>query len=130
MPAYDAIRFAPPAPVALVTLRNAASAASVSDVPMLLDSGADVTLLPRLAVERLGLSLDPEAVYELLSFDGRRSSAQAVHADLVFLSRTFRGRFLLTDQACGILGRDILNHLALLLDGPNASWQEPRVAGD
>ena len=130
MPAYDAIRFAPPAPLALVSLRNATSSISIADVPMLLDSGADVTLLPQTTVKQLGLSIDPKAVYELMGFDGRRSWAQAVQADLKFLSRTFRGRFLLADQECGILGRDILNQLALLLDGPNLTWQEqesPRV---
>jgi hypothetical protein len=129
MPAYDTIRFTPPAPVGPVTLRDSAASATVSDVPMLLDSGADVTLLPRAAVERLGLPMDSKAVYELMSFDGRTSLAQAVHMDLIFCGRAFRGRFLLTDQECGILGRDVLNHLALLLDGPNAVWEAQRSAG-
>ncbi len=124
MPIYDAIRFTPPAPLALVTFRNTTTGTSASDVPMLLDSGADVSLVPRQAVLRLGVSIDSTAVYELMGFDGSRSSAQAVHLDLVFLSRTFRGRFLLTDHECGILSRDILNHLSLLLDGPNLTWDE------
>ena len=121
---YDAIRFTPPAPLALVTFRNTATGASLPDVPMLLDSGADVTLVPRQAILRLGVSIDPSAVYELMGFDGNRSSAQAVHLDLVFLRRTFRGRFLLIDHECGILGRDILNHLSLFLDGPRLNWDE------
>ncbi|MCI0535391.1 MAG: retropepsin-like domain-containing protein [Verrucomicrobiales bacterium] len=124
MPTYDAIRFTPPAPLALVTFRNTATGTSASGVPMLLDSGADVSLVPRQAVLGLGVSMDSAAVYELMGFDGRRSSAQAVHLDLAFLSRTFRGRFLLIDHECGILGRDILNHLSLLLDGPNMTWDE------
>jgi hypothetical protein len=124
MPAYDAIRFTPPAPLALVTFRNISTGASASDVPMLLDSGADVSLAPRQTVLALGVSLDPTAVHELMGFDGNRSSAQAVHLDLGFLKRTFRGRFLLIDHECGILGRDILNHLSLLLDGPNLTWDE------
>jgi len=129
MPEYDDIRFIPPAPVALVAVRNSSGSASVSDVPMLVDSGADVTLLPRSAAEQAGLPIDLQAAYELMSFDGRRSSAQSVHGDLVFLTRTFRGRFLLTEDPCGILGRDILNHVSLLLDGPNRYWQERTVAG-
>ncbi len=122
MPAYDAIRFTPPAPLALITLRNIATGASASDVAMLLDSGADVSLVPRQAVLALGVSLDPTAVYELMGFDGNRSLAQAVNLDLGFFGRTFRGRFLLSDHECGILGRDILNHIALSLDGPNLTW--------
>ncbi len=55
MPEYDARNFDPPAPVAYVTLRHPATGATLSDVPMLLDTGADVTFLPRDAVERLGI---------------------------------------------------------------------------
>jgi len=44
MPDYDAENFEPPAPVAYVTLRNPATGALLSDVPMLIDTGADVTL--------------------------------------------------------------------------------------
>jgi len=124
MPAYDAIRFTPPGPLALVTFRNIATGASASDVPMLLDSGADMSLVPRQAVRPLGVSIDPAVVYELMGFNGNRSLAQAVHLDLVFLGRTFRGRFLLSDHECGILGRNILNHLSLSLDGPSLTWDE------
>lgn len=124
MPAYDATRFAPPAPLGLVTLRNTATGASVSAVPALLDSGADVTLVPREAVLRVGLSIDPAAVYELMGFDGARSSVQAVHLDLGFLGKTFRGRFLVFDHEYTILGRDILNHISLFLDGPNLNWED------
>ena len=124
MPAYDAIRFSPPAPVALVTFRNMATGASASDVPMLLDSGADVSLAPRQVVLALGVSMGPAAVHEVMGFDGNRSVAQAVNLDMMFLARKFRGRFLLIDYECGILGRDILNHVLLSLDGPNLTWDE------
>lgn len=91
---------------------------------MLLDSGADVSLVPRQTVLALGVSIDPAAVYELMGFDGNRSLAQAVNLDLIFLGRTFRGRFLLIHHECGILGRDILNHVSLSLDGTNLTWDE------
>src|SRR5690242_12704383 len=55
MPSYDAVSYDPPAPVAKVTLRHATSGTSVADVFLLLDTGADITLLPRSAVERLGV---------------------------------------------------------------------------
>lgn len=51
MPAYDGNRFEPPAPVARVSLRH--SGGDPVEVLMSLDSGADVTLLPRRAVESL-----------------------------------------------------------------------------
>ena len=43
MPSYDATGGDPPAPVAQVALRNVHSGQMVADVPLLLDTGADVT---------------------------------------------------------------------------------------
>src|SRR5262245_43404523 len=78
MPNCDASHFDPPAPVASVTLRDPHSGATVSDVQLLLDTGADVTLLPRMAVEWLGVSLLANEQYELMGFDGSRSFARVV----------------------------------------------------
>jgi hypothetical protein len=47
MRAYDATRFDPPAPLALITVKSDQHGIVIHDVPMLLDTGADVTLLPR-----------------------------------------------------------------------------------
>jgi predicted aspartyl protease len=57
MPSYDTAHFDPPAPVAHVMLRNPHSGATVSNVRVLLDTGADITLLPRTAIEQLGVPL-------------------------------------------------------------------------
>jgi hypothetical protein len=124
MPAYDAIRFDPPAPLAYVTLRRKTAAQQWSDVPMLLDSGADVTLLPSSVVDRLGVEVIPERRYELVGFDGLVSLAPAVQLELIFMGKTFRGQFLLIDQEWGIIGRNTLNAVTLLLDGPHLTWSE------
>jgi len=112
MPAYDEISFSPPAPVVSTRLRNPESGATREDVLLLIDSGADVTLLPRSAVEALGIQ--SSAAYELMGFDGTKSLADVVQADLLFLHKTFRGQFLLVNQEIGILGRDVLNSLAII----------------
>jgi hypothetical protein len=124
MPSYDASHFDPPAPVARVTLRNPHSGATVSDVLLLLDTGADITLLPRTAVEPLGIPLLASQQYELMGFDGSKSFAPVVMLDVLFLKRAFRGRYLLLEEERGIMGRDILNHVLLLLDGPQQQWSE------
>jgi predicted aspartyl protease len=124
MPSYDASHFDPPAPVARVTLRNPQSGATVSEVPLLLDTGADVTLLPRTTVEQLGVPLLAGQRYELRGFDGSRSFAPVAILDMIFLKRAFRGRYLLIEAERGILGRDILNHVTVLLDGPQQQWSE------
>ena len=124
MPSYDASHFDPPAPVARVTLRNPHNGAMVSNVLLLLDTGADVTLLPRMAVERLGVPLLANQPYELMGFDGSKSFAPVVMLDTICLQRALRGRSLLIEEERGILGRDILNHVMVLLDGPRQQWSE------
>jgi len=59
-----------------------------------------------------------------MGFDGSKSFAPVVLIDMIFLNRAFRGRYLLTEHDYGILGRDILNHVTLLLDGPRLQWSE------
>ena len=91
---------------------------------MLIDSGSDLTLLPERSVSELNMELDLADSYELEGFDGRKSMARSVQLELTFLQRTFRGRFVLIDSQSGILGRNVLNHFAILLNGPGLNWQE------
>jgi hypothetical protein len=126
MPAYDATLFQPAAPVAYVTLRNGNTGTVASDVLMLLDTGADVTLILRAALDSLGFDVIADNMYELVGFDGNKSLAQVVRVELVFCRRTFQGQFLLVDQPYGILGRNVLNAVPLLLDGPQFTWDEHR----
>lgn len=127
MTTYNDSFFEPPAPVAYVTLKHQNTNAEWADVPMQIDTGADVTLIPDQAVQRLGLTLLTDAKYELQGLDGTITEVSAIELKLHFCRRTFRGRFLLTDQPVGILGRDILNLVALLFDGPNLDWSEYHV---
>jgi hypothetical protein len=122
MPAYDDDGFAPPAPVARVVLRHPESGLSIADVRMLIDSGADVTLLPSTAVASLELMGTGER-YLLEAFDGTTHESTAVVAVLVFQGKSFRGRFLQTESEVGVIGRNVLNHVRLLLDGPALSWR-------
>jgi len=122
MPSYDGASFTPPAPIARVTLRNSDHTAEVSGVPMLLDTGADVSLVPRKAIERLVRPDQAASRFQLLGFDGSSSTAEAFDLEMIFDGRVFRGRFLVMDGECGILGRNILNSLSILYDGPRLTW--------
>jgi len=124
VPKYDAENFEPPAPVAYVTLRHPATGVSLSDVPMLIDTGADVTLLPHEYVERLGIESTDDEAYEVQGFDGESKLVQMVQLEMIFLGRKFSGQFLLSDQSMGIIGRNILNTVSILFDGPRAKWDE------
>jgi hypothetical protein len=122
MPEYDSVRFQPPAPVARVTIRNPSTEHEVQGVPMLIDSGADVTLIPQQVAVELTLELLSRR-YELVGFDGRGGAADAVVAVLSLEGKIYRGQFLVIDQDWGILGRNILNTMTITLDGPRREWR-------
>ena len=127
MQPYDASRFDPPAPLATVTVKSHQLGVVIRDVPMLLDTGADVSLLPRSHAAMLATT-DAERC-ELEAFDGTKSTALVVTAELQFLGKSFRGQFLLIDGWHGVLGRNVLNNLSLLFDGPSRKWTEQRADG-
>ncbi len=120
MPAYDAAHFEPPAPLATATAT--ALGRAVADVPMLLDTGADVSTVPRGVAEALGVRVEP-GVLRLQAFDGSQTRADVAAPSLQVDRYRFSGQFVVTDADHGILGRNILNALALLLDGPRAEWR-------
>jgi hypothetical protein len=127
MPEYDAINYNPPAPVAYVTLRNSATGAVFSNVPMLIDSGADATLLPSQAIEELKIEIEKEPTFEVQGFDGQIKQLKSVKLELYLLDKKFVGEYLLVDQPVGILGRNVLNNVRILLDGPNEKWDEQKA---
>ena len=119
---YEAHGFIPPAPLARVRLCSIETGAEVTEVPMLLDTGADVSLVPCSQAVLLGLQSDPNRRYELLGFDETMSTAPVVRLELRLFGRRFRGQFLLIEQDWGIIGRNILNQVIVLLDGPSLVW--------
>jgi predicted aspartyl protease len=124
MPDYDAENFEPPAPVAYVTLRNPATGVLLSDVPMLIDTGADITALPFTAVEQVGVSTEENSEFEIQAFDGEIRRLRLARLELFVLGKKFTGEYLLINRPIGILGRNILNNIRILLDGPRAKWIE------
>lgn len=71
MPAYDDKLFDPPAPMAKVTLRNPETGVTVSDVPLLIDSGADATVIPQAPVALIGVEAIPGTSYEVEGYADR-----------------------------------------------------------
>lgn len=89
---------------------------------MLIDSGADVTLVPLAAITTIGLAADRGQGYELSGFDGQESLAFPVVAELTIAGRSFRGQYLVIERPWGIIGRNLLNLLRITLDGPRLEW--------
>ncbi len=120
---YDSVYFALPAPTAYLTLRNFENTAEVINVPMLLDTGADATLLPRIFVEKLGLPMSSTEMFELEAFDKTVSQSAVIRLQMIFAERSFRGEFLIIEQDYGIIGRNVLNSLKILFDGHKLNWE-------
>lgn len=110
---YDA-SLDPPAPVVPVRISGPVGDEAVM-VPMLVDTGADCTLVPARIVRQLGLpQIDVVGVTGVGG--GRRQTT--VHAASVELGgpRMLARVVAFADEA--ILGRDILNQSVVTLDGP------------
>jgi hypothetical protein len=124
MPRYDSECFMPPAPVASVVICTRDRIKTIPDVSMLIDSGADLTLIPRKCVDELGLRDEPIEGCVLEGFDGSMAVARAVNVELHFLQYVFKGTFAVTEAEIGVLGRNVINRLSLVLDGPRLTWRE------
>jgi predicted aspartyl protease len=46
------------------------------DVPMLIDTGADATLLPISAVQKIGVEIETDSGFEVETFDGETKRLQ------------------------------------------------------
>lgn len=120
---YDSARFSPPAPLSFVMLRNPENGLEEIEVPMLLDTGSDVTLVPQVCAAKLKTDLSSSRQYELAGFDNKKSYSRTVKLHLIFEQKTFRGEYFLIDQDYGIIGRNILNFLNLQFNGKNLAWK-------
>jgi hypothetical protein len=124
MTQYDGQLYQPPAPTGALTLRTLdGTNRTVDNVKAILDTGADVTLLPRWAIDQLGLIPEPDATYSLEWFDGSLRAAESVVLEALFQGGRFQGRYALIDQQNGVIGRNLLNHFRMLFDGPAKTWQ-------
>jgi predicted aspartyl protease len=111
--AYDA-SLDPPAPVVPVRVAGPLGEDAVM-LPMLIDTGADCTLVPASIVRQLGL---PQIDVVGLTGVGGAKQRATVHAASIELGgvRWIARIVALPDEA--ILGRDVLNQAVVMLDGP------------
>ena len=73
---------------------------------MLLDSGADISGLPRPVVEALALPIGDQS-YEIMAYDNSTRECATVLAEIVFLRGHFKGQFIVLDHEVGVLGRNV-----------------------
>jgi len=115
--AYD-----PAAPVCQVTLRIASTGRDVSMLAMI-DTGADASIVPVRHLRQIAARRSFEAT--LRSQWGERRPVYLYLVDLQLEDLTLPGTYVVGDDQGDevILGRDVLNRLRLMLDGPGQITQ-------
>ena len=120
MPAYEAGDFAPPAPVARAVVRGPAGATR-PDVPLLIDTGADISVIPQSVASAVNAEVRPSDI-AIRFYDGSERTCDVAELTVEFLRYRFQGVFVVVDSDYGVLGRNILNLLVFTLDGPRRIW--------
>lgn len=108
----------PPAPFIHVALRSPATGESVDGLPAQIDTAADRTVIPGTLVERLGLV--PLDELPVAGFGGQVFLLATYLVELTIRNASPLAVEVLAHPAepYVLLGRDILNHFRLILDGP------------
>lgn len=119
MQEYEAGAWDPPAPIVRATVRGPSDAAA--DVPMLIDTGSDVSVVPQAVAEAIGAPVHASRV-PVRFFTGAEEGWDAADLSVEFARFRFEGLFLVVESSYGILGRNILNLVRLALDGPRLTW--------
>lgn len=111
-------KFEPPAPALQILLLNPGpQPLPPSPVEALIDSGADMTAIPRRAVE--GLQLKPVDQLPAVGYDGVTVAMKDIYSVKVFIEDVggYVIKALLSEYDFALLGRDIINRWELLLNG-------------
>jgi len=105
LPAYETTGFQPPA--AIVRARIVGPAGSRSDVPLVIDSGADLSVLPRGVASAVGAPI-VRSTTAIRFLAGEEIVLDQAELAVEFLRYRFRGAFLVVDSTYGVVGRNIL----------------------
>ncbi len=121
MPAYD-LSFNPPAPVVEVVVAHPVTRINSGALRGKVDSGADVTVIPEGLVAQVRLT--PKGRAWTRGYNGTYSQRLVYYVRLIvegFALPTVR--CIAVDRANVLLGRNMLNHFIIVLDGKNLSCE-------
>jgi hypothetical protein len=114
--------FSPPAPVLEITVHHPKTAGLKTEVRAQLDPGSDISVLPESAAHAIRLQHDGEL--EVEGYDGL-----VAHVPLCVVKLEVAGEMsppmsvVVMPRSLAILGRDVLNHFTLTLNGRDLSFK-------
>jgi clan AA aspartic protease len=107
--------FQPPAPVLPIGIGSIDAGSPTTMVRMLVDTGADCTLIPARLARLLRLPIVDKVEVRGV---GAQAIQVSVHAARVLIAGTRIVARLIAFEDEALLGRDLLNRLSLEIDGP------------
>jgi hypothetical protein len=113
----------PPAPFVYVTLRCPHTGRRTENVPALIDTAADRTVLPGLVVRSLGLVEDGRMLFQGFASEVIELPIFLVEVNVHDLPAVAVRAALGENEPHVLLGRDVLNVHRILLDGPQEALE-------
>jgi len=113
----------PPAPFVHVTLRRPDGTGDLSDWPAQLDTGADRSVIPRRVADELGLTQLREVSVARLGGDGMPMPTFLIQATIRQMRPLTVEMLASPGEPYVLLGRDVLNHYRIVLDGPQLAFE-------
>ena len=121
MPAYDG-QYNPPAPIADLTIAHPVSGAKSAPLSGKLDTGAGLSVIPQRVIVQLALS--PHSRIWARSYDRAYSRRLIYFAHFVLEGNELAAvQCLAVERETALIGRNVLNRFAILLDGPKLRFE-------
>lgn len=119
---YDTNNFNPPAPVLEVSFSSPIPQGEIIKIPALLDSGADMTVIPQNIAQQLQLRYVDEI--PAAGYDGIAKKVFVYSAKIIFDNLgDFIIRVITSNSGHALIGRDILNKWSVFLKGRNKIFE-------
>lgn len=119
---YDDTRLNPPGPLLSIKIRPTKRTRPVRVRLAELDTGADISVIPESLVADLRLTAKSSVL--MLSYDKTMAERETYFVDLEIAGYTLRSmRVVAAPRDTILLGRDILNHFIITLDGKARTFE-------
>jgi hypothetical protein len=114
--------FSPPAPVLEVIVYHPTTAGLETEVRAQLDPGSDISVLPESVAHAMGLQRDGEL--EVEGYDGLVARVPLCVVSLEIMGEMLSPMsFVVMPRSLALLGRDVLNHFILTLNGKDLTFE-------